>query len=81
MWEKSAMIVKRYMCIKMEESHEIKYLGDILHENGKSKATVLQRITRGYSIAGQILASSSRESQNRSWPCATASLAHQWNSI
>ena len=39
----------------MVESSEVKYLGDILHENGKSKATFPQRISRGYSIAGQIL--------------------------
>ena len=42
------------MCIQMRWKHQIKL--NILHENGKYKATVLQRITRGYSIAGQILA-------------------------
>ena len=41
---------------EMEDSLEVKYLGDILHENGKSKATILERINRGYAISGQILA-------------------------
>ena len=41
---------------EMEVSHEVKYFGDILHENGKPKATILQRINRGYAISGQILA-------------------------
>ena len=40
----------------MKEAHEIKYLGDMLHENGKPKATILQRVNRGYAIVGQIFA-------------------------
>ena len=41
---------------RMNEAQDIKYLGDILHENGKPKATILQRVNRGYAIVGQIFA-------------------------
>ena len=40
----------------MKEAHEFKYLGDIINENGKPKATISQRITRGYAIVSQIFA-------------------------
>ena len=40
----------------MKESHEFKYLVDIINENGKPKSTVSQRITRGYAIVSQIFA-------------------------
>ena len=32
---------------EMEVSNEVKYLGHILHDNGKPKATILQRKTKG----------------------------------
>ena len=38
----------------MNEAQEIKYLSDMLHENGKPKATILQRENRGYTIVCQI---------------------------
>lgn len=40
----------------INQSHEVKYLGDVLHENGKPKSTIMQRINRGYAIVGQIFA-------------------------
>ena len=41
---------------EMAESHEVKYLGDIIHENGRPKSTIMQRVNQGYSIFGQIFA-------------------------
>jgi hypothetical protein len=41
---------------QMKEAHELKYLGDIINENGRPKATISQRITRGYAIVSQIFA-------------------------
>ena len=38
----------------MVDSDEVKYLGDILHKNGKIKATVARRINQGYARVGQI---------------------------
>ena len=35
---------------------EVKYFGDMLHENGKPNSTVSSRIKRGYAIVAQILA-------------------------
>ena len=40
----------------MNSAQEVKYLGDIVHENGKSNSTVSERIKRGYAIVSQILA-------------------------
>ena len=40
----------------MKESHEFKYLGDVINQNGKPKSTISQRITRGYAIVSQIFA-------------------------
>ena len=40
----------------MVDSDEVKYLGDILHKNGKIKATVAKRINQGYARVGQIFA-------------------------
>ena len=40
----------------MVESDEVKYLGDILHKNGKVKATVARRINQGYARVAQIFA-------------------------
>ena len=40
----------------MQESHEVKYLGDILNEQGNPKATIPERINRGCAICGQIFA-------------------------
>ena len=40
----------------LEDSQEVKYLGDILHESGKSKATISKRVNRGYAIVAQIFA-------------------------
>jgi hypothetical protein len=41
---------------QMKEAHEFKYLGDIVNENGRPKATISKRITRGYGIVSQIFA-------------------------
>ena len=41
---------------EMEDSDEVKYLGDILHKNGKIKATIAKRINQGYARVGQIFA-------------------------
>ena len=41
---------------EMAEAHEVKYLGDIIHENGRPKATILKRVNQGYAIVGQIFA-------------------------
>ena len=35
----------------MKEAHEVKYLGDVLNENGNPKATITERV-----ICGQIFA-------------------------
>ena len=35
--------------------HE-KYLGDIIHKNGKSHATIVERISKGYGIVANIRA-------------------------
>ena len=40
----------------MKEAHEFKYLGDIVNENGRPKATISKRIARGYGIVSQIFA-------------------------
>ena len=40
----------------MQSAQEVKYLGDMLHENGKPNSTVSSRIKRGYAIVAQILA-------------------------
>ena len=34
----------------------MKYIGDMLHENGKPKSTIMKRVNRGWAIAGQIFA-------------------------
>ena len=41
---------------EMAEAHEVKYLGDIIHENGRPKSTIMQRVNQGYAIVGQIFA-------------------------
>ena len=41
---------------QMKETHEFKYLGDIVNENGRPKATISKRIARGYGIVSQIFA-------------------------
>ena len=38
----------------MKEAQQVKYLGDIVHENGKSKATIVERVNRAYGICAQI---------------------------
>ena len=40
----------------MKEASEVKYLGDILNSHGNPKATISERINRGYAICGQIFA-------------------------
>ena len=40
----------------IKEAQEVKYLGDILHENGKPKRTIIERVQRGYAVCGQIFA-------------------------
>ena len=40
----------------MKEVHKVKYLGDVLNANGNPKATITERINRGYAICGQIFA-------------------------
>ena len=38
----------------MKESHQVKYLGDVIHEDGRPRATILERVNRGWAICGQI---------------------------
>ena len=38
----------------MKESHQVKYLGDVVHEDGRSRITILERVNRGWAICGQI---------------------------
>jgi hypothetical protein len=38
------------------QAHEVKYLGDMIHENGKPKSTIMKRVNRGWAIVGQIFA-------------------------
>ena len=40
----------------MKEAHDVKYLGDVLNEHGNPKATITERVNRGYAICGQIFA-------------------------
>ena len=40
----------------MNESHEVKYLGYLIHQNGRPKSTITERVIRGYAICGQIFA-------------------------
>ena len=40
----------------MKEAHEVKYLGDVLDTHGNTKATITERLNRGYAICGQIFA-------------------------
>ena len=40
----------------MKEAHEVKYLGDMINDNGRPNSTILKRITRGYAIVGTIFA-------------------------
>ena len=38
----------------MKEAHEVKYLGDVVHDSGKHKVTITERVNKGYEICGQI---------------------------
>ena len=38
----------------MQESNQIKYLGDVIHEDGRPRTTILYRVNRGWAICGQI---------------------------
>ena len=38
----------------MKESHQVKYLGDVFHEDGRPRTTILERVNRGWAIYGQI---------------------------
>ena len=38
----------------MKESHQVKYLGDVIHKDGRPRATIVERINRGWAICGQI---------------------------
>ena len=40
----------------MNTSSQVKYLGDFIHENGRPKSTISERVNRGYAIVGQIFA-------------------------
>ena len=42
--------------VQMNEAQEVKYLGDLINDTGKPKATIMQRVNRGYAIVGQIFA-------------------------
>ena len=37
-----------------KESQQVKYLADIIHSDGRSRATFVERINRGWAICGQI---------------------------
>ena len=41
---------------KSKISDQEKYLGDIAHKNGKSRATIVERISKGYGILSNIVA-------------------------
>ena len=41
---------------EINEAHEVKYLGDFIHENGRPNSTINQRIKQGYAIVAQIFA-------------------------
>ena len=38
----------------LQESHQVKYLGDVIHEDGRPRSTILDRVNRGWAICGQI---------------------------
>ena len=40
----------------MKQSEQEKYLGDIIHQNGKQHATIIDRISKGYGILANITA-------------------------
>ena len=58
------MLARNVTCVKklyvheneIIEAHEVKYLGDFIHENGRPNSTINQRIKRGYKIVAQIFA-------------------------
>ena len=41
---------------KMKHSEQEKYLGDMIHQNGKQHATIVERISKGYGILANITA-------------------------
>ena len=41
---------------KMKHSEQEKYLGDIIHQNGRQHATIVERISKGYGILANITA-------------------------
>ena len=41
---------------EMKQSVQEKYLGDMLHQNGKQHATIVDRISKGYGILANITA-------------------------
>ena len=40
----------------MRQSEQEKYLGDMIHQNGKQHATIVDRISKGYGILANITA-------------------------
>ena len=42
--------------VPINQEQEVKYLGDMIHQNGKPKSTIMKRVNRGLAIVGQILA-------------------------
>ena len=40
----------------MKDSAQEKYLGEVIHENGKQHATIVERLSKGYGILSNILA-------------------------
>ena len=38
----------------LKESHEVKNLGDVIHEDGQPRTTILTTLIRGWAICGQI---------------------------
>ena len=39
---------------EMKESPQVKYLGDVIHEYGRPRTTISERVNRGWAICGQI---------------------------
>ena len=45
-----------FQCQEMKQSDQRKYLGDMLHQNGKQYASIVDRISKGYGILANITA-------------------------
>ena len=56
-WKKYKQCEKLYVHEEeINKAHEVKYLWDFTHENGRPNSTNNQRIKQGYAIVAQIFA-------------------------